>query len=109
MSKMKVIQDQIPLGVYVWATKDGILCDEEGRVLNIPGEKDNQEHIKKIADAAAWYGFKDGNAVFLPGRRQVSDEEYEHQKSRMKAGLTPDPYDVASNIEDIINKEQQRD
>lgn len=94
-------------GLYVWYTADKkIIRDDEGRELCIPARRGDVKAISALRDAA--YGFlgdmgaeKNGQAVFLPGHRKVTDEEYEEQLSRQKFGLVPDPYDVPAMVEEL--------
>lgn len=89
---------EVPWGVYVWQTPDGeFLGDGDGNfLLTDVCEEGNRAAIKAITDAARHYGFPEGRAVYWSGRRPISDEEYEHQLARAKAGLTPDPLDIAA-------------
>ena len=95
-----VVQSKSKYGIYVWAMPDGKwVGDDEGRYMLIPSERGDQEKIKQITDAARSYGITEGEAVFVPGRRRVSDEEYSQQEARLKMGLTPDPFDIDESIE----------
>ena len=95
------------LGLYVWLMPNGkIMGDDEGNYLNIPSEKDDQAKIANITRVAHAIlksnGFPaEGAPIFQPGRRQVTDEEFEEQKARLKSGLVPDEYDVASMLETL--------
>src|SRR5690242_14413041 len=87
--KMKNVRRQIvaetEYGLYVWYTDDKrVITDDEGRQLSIPAKRGDVKAINALRDAA--YGFlgdmgaeKNGQAVFLPGHRQVSDDEYDEQ------------------------------
>ena len=89
--------EETNIGVYLWATADNkLVSDEEGRFLSIPATKGDQERIRKIREAAEHYGIEGGRPVFLAGNRQVTDEEYEEQKSRQAFGLVPDPLDIGA-------------
>lgn len=59
-----------------------------------------------LKETAAAYGFTDVKAKFLPGRRQVSDEEHREQFERMSSGLVPDENDL-SWAYDAIKDEQK--
>lgn len=95
------------LGLYVWVTEDGkLIVDEEGRQLSVASERGDVKKINALRDVA--YGYlgdlglaKNGRAVFLPGHRQISDDEYEEQLSRQKFGLIPDPLDVGAMKEEL--------
>lgn len=103
----KSIVPETEYGLYVWFTADKkIIADDEGRPLTLPARRGDVKAISAIRDAA--YGYlgdmgleKNGNAVFLPGHRRVTDDEYDEQKMRMDWGLTPDPYDVPAITEEI--------
>lgn len=95
-------------GVYVWYTEDGRRVeDDEGNVMNIPARRGDMHAVNKLGQAAKYYGVPGGKAVFLPGRRQISDAEFEDQKARLDAGLTPDPLDYRA-IEDELRIAQTR-
>lgn len=95
------------LGVYVWVTEDGrIVADSEGRQLSVPSERGDVKKISALRNVA--YGWledvgleKNGRAVFLPGHRQITDDEYEEQLARQKFGLVPDPFDVGAMTEQL--------
>lgn len=74
--------------------------DDQGNLLSISAIKGDLKKIKLLQDAAAYHGVHEGSAVFLSGRRKVTDEEYEEQKLRMAWGLLPDEYDVAALAEE---------
>jgi hypothetical protein len=65
----------------------------------IPAVRGDQEKIKQITDAARSYGISEGQALFVAGRRKVSDEEYAQQEARLRMGMTPDPFDIDESIE----------
>lgn len=89
--------EEVTFGVYVWQMPDGrYVADEDGNFLSISSIKDDQEMIKKLADTAKYYGIDEGKAVFLSGHRKISDEEYEEQLMRQKAGLVPDVNDIGA-------------
>lgn len=89
------------LGVYLWEMPDGaFVADEDRNFLNIPSQYGDESRIQKLAAAARSLGITEGHAVFFPGHRRVTDEEYEEQKQRLKSGLIADPYDLPALIED---------
>lgn len=95
------------LGLYVWMMPNGqILGDGDGNYLNIPAVKGDRSKISNITDVAHSI-LRDngvppaGTPVFQPGRRRVTDEEYESQMARLKSGLVPDEYDIASMKETL--------
>lgn len=106
MGKIRAIEETV-YGLYVWQTPDGrVVVDEDMNCLNIPSIKGDQSKIKALADAVKSFGITEGTAVFLAGRRRVTDEEYEEQRLRAKFGLTPDPYDVAATKEELRYKRE---
>ena len=65
-------------GLYVWMMPDGqIVANEDLDWLNIPSVEGDVEKIRKLRDAVRYYGIAEGQPVFLPGRRRVTDEELE--------------------------------
>lgn len=93
----KQVIKEVPWGVYVWQTPDGeFLGDGDGNFMLVFCEEGDRAAIKAITDAARHYGHPEGRAVYWSGRRPISDEEYEHQLAREKAGLVPDPLDIGA-------------
>lgn len=87
-------------GVYVWQMPDGKwVGDDEGHYMLIPSVYGDPIKIKMLTEAARSYGVIEGAPKFLPGRRKVSDEEYAEQEARLKAGLTPDPWDIGEGLD----------
>jgi len=101
MSKMKVTPiDEVNWGLYAWMMPDETLVmDEEGGYLSIPSMKGDIRQIKKLKDAAKYYGLDDGHPVFFAGHRPVDNEELETQKQRMELGLVPDVMDTPAMLE----------
>lgn len=94
---------EVPWGVYVWQCPDGeFLADGDGNFMLVFCEEGDRDAIKALTEAAKSYGFPEGKAVYWSGKRPISDEEYESQLSRAKAGLVPDPLDIAA-----IREEEQ--
>lgn len=88
---------EVPWGMYVWICPNGEpVVDAEDRVMHVVCEEGNQASINALTKAAAYYGFPEGRPVYWSGKRPVTDEEYEHQVERMKAGLVPDPFDISA-------------
>lgn len=95
---VKVV-NQTDLGVYV-ATTFGIpIDDNDGHVLAIAAKKGDKKRIETLIKTAKALGYEEVGFVFLAGHRPVSDEEHYIQQERMKAGLTPDPYDIGESID----------
>lgn len=107
-SRARIIEET-NLGLYLWVMPNGLpVADEDGNYMNIPSVKGDKEKIKALTDAARHYGIYEGQAVFQPGRRRITDEELEEQKARLKAGLVADPYDVAALKEQARYGRQHR-
>lgn len=93
----KQVIDEVPFGVYVWKLPDGeFLGDDEGNFLLIQAMRGDEKRINTLRQAAKYYGHEEGEPVFWSGKRPISDEEYENQIARAKAGLTPDPLDIGA-------------
>jgi hypothetical protein len=96
-TKNKRFVKEVPWGVYVWQTPDGeFLGDGDGNFMLVFCEENDQNAIKAITDAARHYGYPEGKAVYWSGKRPISEEEYESQLAREKAGLVPDPLDIGA-------------
>lgn len=94
--------NEVPYGVYVWEMPDGkIVGDDEGNFLSIAGMANDIDKMNIMRKSVAVYGVTEGRPVFLSGHRKISDEEYERQKERAAAGLTPDDHDIPSLVEDL--------
>lgn len=91
------------VGIWKAYTVDGRpIMDEDGNYLNIPGfwtEAGARIAHQKLLAVAKHYGFQEISKRFSPGARQVTDEELEEQKARLKFGLIPDPLDFAAQVE----------
>lgn len=93
----KSVVEEVPYGMYVWQCPDGeILGDDDGNVMNVFCMKGDQESIKALTEAAAYYGFPEGKPVWWSGKRRINDEQFEEQVARAKAGLVPDPFDYGA-------------
>jgi len=113
MNKMKNVKrtiiDESNLGLYVWVINGKMVGDDQGNYLSVPSEKGDVKKITALRNYV--YGFlKDmqlepqGQAVFLSGRRQITDDEYEEQVARQKWGLIADPYDVPAMEEELKHR-----
>jgi hypothetical protein len=104
--KKKII-DEYNWGIYVWKTSENkIVTDESGNILNIPSLKGNELQIEKLRKVAQSVGVEDGQAIFMSGRRRVTDDEYEYQKQRLDFGLVPDELDYFAAKEDLEDKKK---
>lgn len=109
MGNVKAV-GQSKFGVYLWMMPDGrIVTDEDLNPLNIPSEEGDLSKIKILTDTARHYGITEGQPVFAPGSRRVTDDEYEEQLQRLKFGLTPDPYDAGALMDELNYKKQYGD
>lgn len=94
--------EDVPYGMYVWRCADGeVLGDGDGNVMNVFlwDRKDyvkNEEAKKALSDAARYYGYPEGKAEWWSGKRQIDDEELQHQQARERAGLVADPLDMGA-------------
>lgn len=90
-------------GVCLWRMPDGaFLGDGDGNFLSVEGKLNNpilEEKMKKAALSFLGLEALEGKPVWLPGSRQVSDTEYEHQMERMLEGRIPDPVDVYKQLD----------
>lgn len=96
------VVEESQFGLYVWAMPDGTwIGDDEGNYLCVAAQKGDRNKIAALKNVAHNY-LRDmqmelvGGPVFLSGRRMLTDEEYEEQQMRARAGLVPDKYDVAA-------------
>lgn len=113
MNKPKArIIEETNLGLYVWQMPNGqIMGDSDGNYLSIASVKGDRSKIANITHVAhsvlRGNGIKpEGQAFFMPGSRKVSDEEYVEQVERMKSGLIPDEFDLAS-MKETLRRERK--
>jgi hypothetical protein len=84
-------------GLYFWRLPDGhLLKDGEGRMLNIPSVKNDIGQIAKLKQAAAHYGYSEGEPWFYAGVNRATDEEYQEQLDRLDEGLIPSLNDIGA-------------
>jgi hypothetical protein len=102
----RTIVEETNMGLYGWMIDGKLVGDDEGNFLTVPAVKGDVKKINALRDAV--YGFlrelglePQGKPVFLAGRRQITDEEYEEQVTRQKWGLIPDPLDVPAMQEEL--------
>ena len=85
--KSRIIPKNLPWGVLVWQTKSGhVLSNSNGDVLSVECFKGDLNALTKMREAASYYGHGDGRPAFLPGRRKISQSEYEDQMAEYLAG-----------------------
>lgn len=108
MSKMNITPiEEVDYGVYLWQMSNGALVqDEHGNYLNVASIKGDIRRINSLKSAAKELGLEDGKPIWFSGHRQVTDEEYEMQKTRMELGLVPDELDVPAIKEDLDNRKK---
>jgi hypothetical protein len=99
-TKVQIVEEEFSdLGVYVWIKENGkAFTDGDNGVLSIEAHKGDEERIKKLKDAASYYGEPNGRPVFYPNVKQVSDAEHSEQVDRMKQGLIPSENDLGALI-----------
>lgn len=87
-----VIEDDF--GVCLWRMPDGsVLGDDEGRFLSLNGSLDNPIIEEKMRTAAIyWLGEEAmlGEPFWMPGSRQVTDNEADDQMENLVDGKVPD-------------------
>jgi len=94
-----VKEDYSDFGTYIWVKANGKpFTDGDNNVLSIESMKNDHERVKKLMDAAAYYGEAEGQAIFYPNTRQISDETHSEQIDRMKQGFIPNMNDLGAVI-----------
>ena len=84
-------------GLYFWQLPDGhLLKDGEGRMLNIPSVKGDIGQMAKLRQAAAHYGYPEGQPWFYAGVNRATDEQYDEQIDRLNQGLIPSLNDIGA-------------
>lgn len=110
-SRMRAVEEGqfYQFGVYLWKMPDGsYVADDQRNFLNIPAQRGDIARIGKLRDVVKSFGIVEGEPEFFAGHRQVTDEEYEEQKERLKAGYIPDQYDLPAIVEDIRDNQRQQ-
>lgn len=94
--------EETDIGIYVWEMPDGRwVGDDEGHFMLITSMRGDRKRIAQLADAAKAHGIHEGKALFLSGKRPVTDEQFEEQRQRMLFGLTPDPEDNFAQLDEL--------
>jgi hypothetical protein len=104
----RVVKEE-PWGTYVFKCNDGeYLGDGDGRLLCVFGMERDQAKVDALKKVAKSYGFgpDEGKVEYWPGRRPVSDEDFEEQLQRQKMGLVPDPLDYGVIMDEMRYKQQ---
>ena len=96
--RKKVIEKNYDWGLYVYKKSTGKwFTDGEGSVLNIESMRGDLEQIKKLKQAAVYYGDEgDGECIFVPGLTRITEEEHSEQTDRMLQGLIPSMNDLGA-------------
>jgi hypothetical protein len=99
-AKLTVVQEDFSdFGTYIWVKANGKpFTDGDNNVLSIEAYKNDHERVKKLMDAAAYYGEAEGQAIFYPNTRQISEETHSEQIDRMKQGFIPNMNDLGAVI-----------
>jgi len=99
-AKLTVVKEEYSdFGTYIWVKANGKpFTDGDNNVLSIESMKNDHERVKKLMDAAAYYGEAEGQAIFYPNTRQISDETHSEQIDRMKQGLIANMNDLGAVI-----------
>ena len=105
-NKTKVsVVSETNIGLYVWMLPTGEpLSDDDANFLCIPAKRGDKTRMKLLAEAAAHYGYPDGEAYFYEGSRRVSDEEFWRQIENIREGRVPDEYDIPAIMSEIEAK-----
>lgn len=108
MGKSKIsIVKETDSGLYVWEMDNGQwIMDEERNVLSMPSIEGDQYKLGKfkefVHNLLRNEGVEpNGHPVFLPGHRQITEEQYQEQLARQALGLTPDPFDVGAAMSEL--------
>lgn len=89
-SKLQVIGSQSEKGIYCWELPDGrLLGNTEGDPLVIDARKGDEKRIKMLEEAAKSYGFPEGRAVFFPGKKPLTRQQWELQEELIDQGIDP--------------------
>ncbi len=78
---------QSDYGLYAWQRPNGkLLADTDHNLLNIEARYGDLQAIKAITEAAAYWGYPDGKAVFLDSFERRTDEEAEEEMNDLLEG-----------------------
>lgn len=87
------------LGVYLAKSEGNYIIDENENFLCIQSMRGDKKRVVELIRVAKSFGLPDITVEFRPDQRKISDEEFEEQKERLAAGITPDPYDLGHLID----------
>lgn len=106
MKRRTRVIEEVSYGVYIWEMPDGRwVGDDDGHYLTLTCKKGDMLRIMPYVDLVKKLIKESGQEVagglkFFAGSRPISDEEYEEQMMRARAGLIPDKYDIAAIAEE---------
>jgi hypothetical protein len=87
MNKPRIIDEGEYYGVWVWLLPNGhFFQDGQGNYLCMNGTRDDLRCMKLMSEAATHHGEPVGRAIFLPGRRQRTQSEWEDQMEAFHDG-----------------------
>jgi len=85
--RAQIIPKNLPWGVLLWQLPDGkFFTDQYGNHLSVECFKGDLAAVEKMRLAAAYYGAAEGRTVFAPGRRKISQSEWEDSMEEMLDG-----------------------
>jgi hypothetical protein len=99
-TKIQVIEEPFSnAGLYVWVKPDGkAFTGGNNDPLCIESMRGDQSKIDELTKAAAYYGQPEGQAIFFPNQKMVSEETHSEQVDRMANGLIPSENDLGALI-----------
>jgi hypothetical protein len=92
-NRSKIVDTGENWGVLVWQLPDGkILGNGHGDVLSMEAERGDLRAVKEMQQAAAYYGYPEGQTLFMPGRKKLTQSEWEDSMAMMRDGQN-NPWD----------------
>lgn len=92
---MEVPEDSLAFGICVWQFPDGsYLQDEYGNHFCAQSGVGNPITESKMRNAVKEMGITEGNILWLPGFRKITNSEWEDQMERLLDGKIPDSVDI---------------
>lgn len=89
-SKIQILGQHTEKGIYCWKLPDGrLLGNDEGDPLVIDARYGDVKRITMLREAAAGYGFPDGEPVFFPGKKPLTQQQWELQEELLAQGIDP--------------------
>lgn len=94
---IQAVKNQSNYGLYVWRkASGGVFSDEDGNIMNIPGQPFDIQKMNRITQAASYYGAGDGKPDFIPGVNRVSEMRASEELGRMSEGYIASETDVGA-------------